>query len=157
MSADLYAVGTALADRFDSVTGPTGVQGGTVIRGSSVGIHNVPVTPYIVVELPEGEVTTGLAITPVRSNHAFHVYFLWEKSSADVPRDTAVMLKWLGPLLQALHGGFRLGLPSQNGWGVLKAWITSYEPGQYEIGGQPYHSWHFTVTVNIEDNTAASQ
>jgi hypothetical protein len=157
VSADLYAVGTALGGKFAAVTGPAGVQGGTVIRGDSVGLQSVPVTPYIAVELPEGEVTTALAITPVRSNHDFHVYFLWQKAAADVPRDTKVMLQWLGPLLNALHAGFRLGLGSESGWHVLKAWITSYEPGQYEVGGQPYHSWHFTVTVNIEDNTGASQ
>ena len=157
MSADLYAVGTAIADKFGDVTGPSGVQGGTLIRGASVGIHSVPVTPYIVVELPEGEIETALAVTPRRSSHDVHVYFLYEKSSGDVPRDTAVMLKWLGPLLTALDIGSRLGLSSASGYSVLKSGITSYEPGQYEVGGQPYHSWHFVVRVSIEEYNTVTQ
>lgn len=151
MSADLYAVGTALAGKFDDVTGPSGVQGGTVIRGSSVGLQSVPVTPYIAVELPSGEVTVEEQANR-RSTHDFPVYFLYQKSSADVPRDTAVMLKWLGPLLDALETGNALGLGSESGWNVLKSRILSWEPGQYEVGGQPYHSWHFTVRVWTWDN-----
>lgn len=155
MSADLYAVGTALADRFDSVTGPSGVQGGTAIRGSSVGVQAVPVTPYIAVELPSGEVTTEEQSNR-RATHDFDVYFLYEKSSGDVPRDTAVMLKWLGPLLDALETGNQLGLGSESGWNVLKSRTLSWEPGQYEVGGQPYHSWHFVVRVWTWDNLAVT-
>jgi hypothetical protein len=132
-------------------------MGGTVIRGNEVGVQSVNVTPYVVVELPEGEIDTALAITPRRSSHDYNVFFLFQKSSSDVPRDTAVMLKWLGPLLTAVDAGNRLGLGSANGFSVLKVGITSYEPGQYEVGGQPYHSWHFTVTVSIEEYNSVTQ
>lgn len=148
MSADLYAAGTALASKFAAVTGPSGTMGGTAIREYSVGVQAVKVTPSIVVELPEGAPTSALGENPRREAHDFHVYFLFQKASGDVPRDTAVMLKWLGPLLTAVDSGSALGLSDDSGgWQVLKSQIISYEPGQYEVGGQPYHSWHFVVRV----------
>lgn len=147
---DLYAAGTALGGKFAAVTGPTGVQGGTAIRGSSVGVQGVPITPYIVVELPSGEVQEE---TPGdrRITHDFDVYFLYQKASGDVPRDTAVMLKWIGPLLNALQTGNTLGIGAQVGWTLLKTRTLTYEPGQYEVGGQPYHTWHFVVRVWTSD------
>lgn len=157
MSADLYAVGTAIAGKFEAVTAPSGTMGGTAIKASSVGVQSVTSTPWVVVELPEGEIETALAVTPRRSSHDFNVYFLFTKASGDVPRDTAVMLKWLGPLLTAVDAGSRLGLGSASGYSVLKSGITSYEPGQYEVGGQPYHSWHFTVRVSIEEYNTVTQ
>lgn len=157
MSADLYAVGTAIATLFEAVNAPASTMGGTVIKDASVGVQSVPSTPYVVVELPEGEITTALAITPRRSEHDYNVFFLFTKASGDVPRDTAVMLKWLGPLLTAVDAGNRLGLASGSGFSVLKSGITSYEPGQYEVGGQPYHSWHFTVRVNVEEYNSVTQ
>ena len=147
---DLHAVGTALAGKFDDVTGPTGVTGGTAIRGSSVGIQSIPVTPYIIVEMPEGEVQSEDS-GDRRITHDFHVYFMYQKASGDVPRDTAVMLKWLGPLLGALETDNTLGIGSQSGWSLLKSRILSYEPGNYEVGGQPYHSWHFIVRIWTQD------
>lgn len=155
MSLDMYAVGTALAGTFDDVTGPSGVQGGTVIRGASVGLQSVPITPYIAVELPDASVESEMQADR-RIAHDFHVYFLFQKSGADVPRDTAVLLKWLGPLLDALEAANALGLGSQSGWNVLKTRIVSYEPGQYEVGGQAYHSWHFTVRVWTWDNLSVT-
>lgn len=155
MSVDLYAIGTALAGQMDNVIGPTGVQGGTVIRGSSVGVQSVPVVPYLVVELPSGEVATE-AQSDRRMTHDFPVYFLWDKAAGDVPRNTAVMLKWIGPLLDALESGNTLGLGSESGWNVLKSRILSYEPGNYDVGGQPYHAWQLTVRVWTWDNLAVT-
>ncbi len=148
---DLYAVGTALADKFGDVTAPSGTMGGTVIRQSTVGVQAVSVSPAIVVELPEGEVQTEEQSSR-RITHDFHVYFLFGKASGDVPRDTAAMLKWLGPLLGALEAGNQLGLGSQDGWNVLKSRILSWQPGGYEVGGDTYHSWHFIVRVWTWDN-----
>jgi hypothetical protein len=157
VSADLYAVGTAIAAKFEAVTAPASTMGGTAIKAATVGVQSVTSTPYVVVELPEGQVETALAIAPRRSSHDYNVYFLFTKASGDVPRDTAVMLKWLGPLLTAVDAGNRLGLGSASGYSVLKSGITNYEPGQYEVGGQPYHSWHFTVTVNVEEYNSVTQ
>lgn len=151
MSLDLYAVGTALAGKFDDVTAPSGTMGGTVVRGSSVGVQTVPATPYVVVELPEGEVESEMQADR-RITHDFHVYFLYGKASGDVPRDTAAMLKWLGPLLDALETGNALGLGSQSGWNVVKSRTVSYEPGGYDVAGQPYHAWHFIARVWTWDN-----
>jgi hypothetical protein len=155
VTLDLHAIGTALADAFDDVTAPTGTMGGTVIKGSSVGVQTVASTPYIIVELPEGEVTSEMQADR-RIEHDFPVYFLFGKSSGDVPRDTAVMLKWLGPLLGALEAANTLGIGSQSGWSVLKSRILSWTPGQYEVGGQPYHAWHFTVRVWTADNLSVT-
>lgn len=151
MSLDLYAAGTAVAAKFDAVTAPAGTMGGTAIGQATVGVQGVLNLPAIVVELPEGEVTTE-APGDRRSTHNFHVYFLFGKASGDVPRDTAAMLKWIGPLLDALETGNQLGLGSQSGWNVLKSRTLSWEPGQYEVGGQPYHSWHLIVRVWTWDN-----
>ena len=155
MSADLHAVGTAIAGKFESVTAPAGTMGGTAIKASSVGVQNVTSTPWVVVELPSGEVTTE-AQADRRSTHDFEVFFLFTKASGDVPRDTAVMLKWLGPLLDALETGNTLGLGSESGWNVLKTRTLSWEPGQYAVGGQPYHSWKFTVRVWTWDNLSVT-
>lgn len=150
MSQDLQAVGTGLGSAFAAVTAPAGTMGGTVIRGSTVGLQNVPATPYIAVELPSGDVTTEDP-GQRRMTHDFEVYFLFQKSSADVPRDTKVMLQWLGPLLNALQSNNALDLEDETGWHVLKTRTTTYEPGQYDVSGQPYHSWHLTVRVWTED------
>lgn len=155
MSLDLYAVGTAIAGKFDDVAAPSGTQGGTAIRGASVGVNSAPVTPYIVVELPEGEVGFE-AQYDRRATHDFSVFFLYSKASGDVPRDSAVMLKWIGPLLDALESGNTLGLGSESGWNVKKTRVLSYEPGNYDVGGQPYHSWRIVVRVWTWDDLAVS-
>jgi len=156
MSADLYAAGTALGGKFAATTAPAGTMGGTAIKGSSVGLQSVPVTPYIAVELPSGEPVSALGENPRRSTHDFEVYFLFQKASGDVVRDTAVMLQWLGPLLTCIDAGNALGLDGESGWQVLKSQITGYEPGQYEVGGQAYHSWHFTVRVWVSESVTIS-
>lgn len=150
MSQDLQAVGDALGSAFAAVTAPAGTMGGTVIRGSTVGLQGVPVTPYIAVELPSGEVTTEDP-GQRRMTHDFEVYFLFQKSSGDVPRDTKVLLQWLGPLLNALQSNNALDLEAETGWNVVKSRIINYEPGQYDVGGQPYHAWHLTVRVWTTD------
>jgi hypothetical protein len=147
---DLYAAGTALGGKFAAVTAPSGTMGGTAIRGSSVGINNVPATPYIVVELPSGEVQAEEQGRR-RITHDFEVYFLFQKSSGDIPRDSAVMLKWLGPLLGALESGNQLGIGSQTGWELLKSRIVQWDAGQYQVGGDLYHAWHFIVRVWTTD------
>lgn len=153
---DLYAVGTALGGSFAAVTAPAGTMGGTAIKGSSVGVQGVPLTPYIAVELPSGAPVSSLGENPRRTTHDFEVYFLFQKASGDVVRDTAVMLQWLGPLLVCLDAENALGLDAESGWQVLKSQITAYEPGQYAVGGQDYHSWHFTVRVWTSETVTIS-
>lgn len=155
MSLDMHAVGTALADKFGNVTAPTGTMGGTAIRSESVGVHGIPLTPAIVVELPEGEVESEMP-GDRRIHHDFHVYFLFQKASGDVPRDTAVMLQWLGPLLDALESGNTLSLGSEDGWNVLKTRTVSWEPGNYSVEGDEYHAWHLITRVWTWDNLTVS-
>lgn len=158
MSSDLHAAGTALAEKFAAVTAPTGTMGGTAIKAHSVGVQTVAVTPCIIVELPSGQPVSALGENPRRTTHDFEVFFLFGKASGDVPRDTAVMLKWLGPLLSAVDSGNALGLEdNSNGWQVLKSQVTDYEPGQYSVGGQPYHSWKIIVRVWTSESVTLTQ
>lgn len=147
---DLEAVGTALASTFAAVNAPSGTLGGTAIKHHSVGVQNLIGLPAIVVELPSGEVESETQ-GDRRITHDFGVYFLFGKASGDIPRDTRAMLRWLGPLLGALATNNRLGLGAQSGWNVLKTRIVSFEPGQYDVGGQPYHAWHLIVRVWTSD------
>jgi hypothetical protein len=148
MSLDLYAVGTALAAQVATVTAPADVSmGGTVIRGSTVEAPNsIPNTPYVVVVLPSGEVTAGggerVAV------HNFPVYFLYQRSAGDLPRETKTMLQWLGPLLDATISATSIGLAAQ---GVKSALLESYEPVIYEYAGTEYHAWRFVYAVRTRD------
>lgn len=144
MSLDVYAVGTALAATFGTVTAPANTMGGTVIRGYSLELNAVPVTPYVVVELPKGEITFDPSRLLVE--HDFPVYFLFQKASADLPRDMAAMLQWLGPLLSATYGKMKLGLTD-----VRKSYVTAYGFGTYKYEGDEYHAWHLTAKVWTED------
>lgn len=148
-------MGTALSAKFATVTAPAGTMGGTAIKYHNVGINNVPATPAIVVELPSGEVENE-AQSDRSIAHDFPVYFVFGQAAGDVPRASAVMLVWLGPLLDALESGNALGLGSQSGWNVKKSRIVSWEAGMYDVGGQPYHAWHLTVRVWTWDNLAVS-
>lgn len=158
MSLDLFEVADALRAEFADVTAPDGTRGGTAIRGSSVGVASVNATPYILVEAPNGTVNTAMDVFPRRMDHEFQVYFLFDAHTPDVPRNTKVMLEWLGPLLATLDADNLLGL----GFGVNQDWqvkstqITSYEPTPIEVGGTPYYAWHFIVQVSTQEHTRAT-
>lgn len=147
MSLDMYAIGTAVAGKFASVTAPTGTMGGTAIRGATVETpNNIPATPYVVVELPSGEVTQQASRRD--GVHTFTTYFLFQKASGDLARDKKAMLKWLVPLLNAFNTGSKLGITE-----VMKTLITGYDydTGGYQYAGDVYHGWQFTVTVWTQD------
>jgi hypothetical protein len=145
MSLDMYAVGTALATQYGTVTAPASM-GGTVIRGSTIETpNNVQVFPYIVIELPSGELPVGGGQR--RAVHEFPVYFLFSRASGDTPRNKKALLQWLGPLLDATFTATKLGLSSV----VMKALPNSYEPVIYEYGDIGYHAWRFVVGVWTED------
>lgn len=150
MSLDMHAIAEGLREEFIAVTAPTGTRGGTAIRGSSVGVETVNVTPYILVEAPNGTIDTAIGMDPRRTTHEFQVYFLFNAHQPDVPRNTAVMLQWLGPLLDALHANNALDIEygEEADWHVLKSWILSYEPTSIEVAGTPYYAWHFPVAVH---------
>lgn len=147
MSLDMYAVGTALAGRFLTVTAPADTMGGTTIRGATIEVpNNIPVTPYVIVELPSAELTVENQ-GQRRFDHTFEVFFLFQKASGDLPRDKRAMLRWLGPLLDALHGAYKLGLAGV----VMKSRLESFEPVVATYAGDEYHAWHLTIHVWTED------
>lgn len=146
MALDMYAVGTALAGQFATVTAPAGTMGGTAIRSATVeSPNNLVVYPAIHVELPSGEVITDSA--QQRATHEFPVYFLFAPVSGDQPRDKKAMLQWLGPLLNATHSAVKLGASAQ---GVMKALVLEYEPVIYDYGGTNYWAWRLPTAVWTE-------
>ena len=146
----MHAVAEGLRVEFAAVEAPADTRGGTAIRGSSVGTAQVNATPYILVESPNGTIETAIGMDPRRTTHEFQVYFLFQHQQPDVPRNTQVMLQWLGPLLDALHANNALDIEygEEADWHVLKTWILSYEPTGIEIAGTPYYAWHFPVAVH---------
>lgn len=147
MSLDMYGLGTALAGQFVTVTAPAGTMGGTVIRGATIEVpNNIPATPYVIVELPSGELQYENQ-GDRRFDHVFDVFFLFQMASGDRPRDKKTMLLWLGPLLDALHGNYKLGL----GGVVMKSRTTAFEPVVASYAGDEYHAWHLTTYVSTED------
>jgi hypothetical protein len=142
MSVDYYAIGTALATRMGSATAPSGTQGGTAIRQSTViAPNNLTASPAVIIELPSGEI--GVPMGQVqKSEHDFDAYFLLDWSSAGDERVRKSLLQWLGPLIDSTYSAVQLGLTV-----IEKAVVTKYEYGQYEYGGQFYPAWHLTVHV----------
>lgn len=158
MSLDLYEVATELKDAFAAVEAPAGTRGGIAIRGSSVGVETVNVTPYILVEAPNGEVKTAMDEFPRRMDHEFQVWFLFSAQVPDVPRNTAVMLQWLGPLLDAVDAENTLGIGfgEHEDWQVKSTQILGYEPSPLEVAGTSYYAWHFRVQVTTQQHTRAT-
>lgn len=147
---DMYAIGSALAEQVATVTAAQGAAvGGTVIRGGTVEQPNsIPVTPYVVVSLPSGDIIEGGKGSERSIDHNFPVYFLYQRSGGDLPRETKTMLQWLGPLLDATHSATKLGLGDA---GVKSALFESYEPVVYEYAGVEYHAWRFVCNVKTRD------
>lgn len=148
MTLNMYAIGTALATQVATVTASQGAAvGGTVIRGGVVEQPNsIPVTPYVVVTLPSGDLTAGGGERV--GVHNFPVYFLYQRSAGDLARETKTMLQWLGPLLDATISATSLGLSAS---GVKSALLDSYEPVIYEYAGTEYHAWKFTYAVRTRE------
>jgi hypothetical protein len=142
----MLAVADALASAYDGLTSGTAVTGGTAIRGSTARTPNaIPATPYVIVELPEGEVTVE-QMGERRVTWDFDVYFLHAKASGDLPRDKAAMLVWLGVLLDALHADMDLSVDA-----VLKSRLVSVAPEVVEYAGGQFHAWHIVDRVWTED------
>ena len=140
----MLAVADGVAARFATV--PTPADETVALVGATARTpNNVPGTPYVVVELPEG---TDITVASGRRDavHDFDVYFLLDRASGDIPRDKVRLLRWLPGLLDAMYGAMKLALTT-----VKKSYVTSYEYGTYNYGGNEYHSWHLVVRVWTED------
>lgn len=146
MSVDMLAVADGLAARYVGLTSGTAITGGTVIRGATARTpNNIPATPYVVVELPETELTV-LQQGNRRMEHTFDVYFLLSKASGDIPRDKVALLVWEDILIRATYGDLNLSVT-----GVLKSWATTASPEVVTYAGDEYHAWHLSVHVWTED------
>lgn len=142
----MLAAADGLAARYANLTSGTAITGGTAIRGATARTpNNIPATPYVIVELPEGEVTVEEQ-GDRRIQWDFDVYFLHQKASGDLPRDKVAMLVWLGKLLDALHGDMDLSVAS-----VLKSRTITITPEVVEYAGDQYHAWHLIDRVWTSD------
>ena len=152
-AVDVYAIGTALAGKYGAVTiSDSTVVGGTAIRGATfLTPNNLPVTPYVIVELPSGRQRVPEANGQQNDIHTFDVYFLLGKASGDLARDKKALAKWIGPLREALFSGNQLGVT-----GVLKARPESWEFAVYDYAGDEYHAWHLIVEVWTESSSSIS-
>lgn len=152
MSLDLLAIADALAARYApaNVTPPTNAATSTAypnIRAATARVpNNIPATPYVIVELPSGELTIE-SRTSRHGEHVFDVWFLYSKATGDLPRDKAAMLAWISVLLDQTYGQHKLGLAPI----VDKANVDSYEPDVATYGGDSYHAWHLVVRVWTTD------
>jgi hypothetical protein len=149
VTLDIFAVGTAIADKYATVTiSDATVVGGTAIRESTfLPPNNLAVTPAVIVDLPSGQERVPESTYDQQDEWEFDVYFLLDKASGDIPRVTKAAAKWIMPLRNALHSGNQLGIT-----GVLKARPVSWKFEQYEYGGEEYDAWHLVVRVWTEDN-----
>ena len=140
----MLAIADAVATRFDTVATPADET--VALVGSTARTpNNIPGTPYVVVELPEG---SDITVAAGRRDgvHDFDVYFLLDRASGDIPRDKVRLLRWLPGLLDAMYGAMKLALAT-----VKKSYVVEYEYGTYNYGGTEYHSWHLVVRVWTED------
>lgn len=147
MTLDMLGVADALALRFDpaNVTPPTnpvtGVAYPNIRESTARPGNNVPATPYVIVDAPD-----GAFIYEPGQRHGewtFDVWFLFAKKSGDQERDRVAMLSWLGVLIDQLHGARYLGFAPT----IKKALTESAAYGSFEYAGGVYHAWHLTVRV----------
>ena len=140
----MLAVADAVATRFGTVATPTD-ETVALVGATARTPNNLPGTPFVVVELPEGSEIT-VASSRRDAIHDFDVYFLLDRASGDIPRDKVRLLRWLPGLLDATYGAMKLALAT-----VKKSYVLEYEYGTYNYGGVEYHSWHLVVRVWTED------
>lgn len=147
----MLAVADNLAGKYGSLTSGTAITGGTAIRGATARTpNNIPATPYVIVELPEGEVTVEEQ-GDRRIQWDFDVFFLHQKASGDLPRDKVAMLVWLGKLLDALHSDMDLSATN-----VVKSRLVTVSPEVVEYAGDQYHAWHIVDRVWTADVVSLS-
>lgn len=143
---DAYAIGDALAAKYRSgtLTPPTGYA--AVRVASAAPPNKVPLSPWVMVTLPNGDVVIDSSQTATLE---YHVHFLYAKHSTDTARDITAMLKWLGVLLAATFTDVTLGLGSSDH--VKSALPKGFEEEVFTEGGQEWYGWDITVEVILRD------
>jgi len=92
-----------------------------------------------------GEVTFPPGV--MLGEHEFKVTFYYSKSEADIPREYASLLDWVGILLAQLAGQTKLGVV-----GVKKAIPMHWEIGMARYADIMYEAITITVHVWTEDS-----
>jgi len=143
---DALVIGEALAAKYASgtLTPPTGYP---AVRVSTAKLpNNIPVTPWVLVVLPDGEVQIDSS-QQVTLN--YHVIFHYGKSSGDTARDMSGMMSWIGLLLAATFSGTTLGVSATQF--VKSALPSTFRLTVETYGGDEYYGWDITVTVILRD------
>lgn len=137
---DFLAIADALALRFAAanVTPPTGQP--PIRKSTARPENNAPPDPFVFVLLEDGTLTVG----PVREGeHHFLVRFHHSPKAGDTSEAHAVLLTWLGVLLDQLNPAMLLGLAGT----VTKAQTTGYALRVFTYGGTEYWGIEIPVTV----------
>jgi len=144
---NLLTIADALAARYAPglVTPPAGRK--NITAATARPPNAIPNTPFVVAWADSGEVTfpPGLML----GEHEFKVTFYYSKSEADIPREYASLLDWVGILLAQLAGQTKLGVV-----GVKKAIPMHWEIGMARYADIMYEAITITVHVWTEDNVA---
>jgi hypothetical protein len=142
---NLLTIADALAARFAPglVTPPAGRK--NITAATARPPNAIPNTPYVVAWADSGEVTFPPG--QMQGEHEFKVTFYYSKSEADIPREYAALLDWVGVLLARLAGQTQLGVT-----GVKKAIPMRWEIGTAIYAGVTYEAIIITVHVWTEDN-----
>ena len=142
---NLLTIADALAARYAPglVTPPAGRK--NITAATARPPNAIPNTPFVVAWADSGEVTfpPGLML----GEHEFKVTFYYSKSEADIPREYASLLDWVGILLAQLAGQTKLGVV-----GVKKAIPMHWEIGMARYADIMYEAITITVHVWTEDS-----
>lgn len=152
---DAYTIADALAARYRSgtLTPPTGTGAHyNAVRASTAALPNaIPSSPWVLVKIPQGEIVYGSGVKSATLQA--HVYFHLAKHTGDTPRDMTAMLKWLGVLLTATEGQYRLGIGSTQY--VKSALVTNFEEAVFTYAGEEFYGWDITVEIILRDEPAS--
>jgi hypothetical protein len=137
---NLLTIADALAARYAPglVTPPTSRK--NITAATARPPNNLPNTPFVIAWADNGDVT--FLPGQMEGEHEFKVAFYYSKSEADIPREYAALLDWVGVLLARLNGQMQLGIV-----GVKKAIPMKWEIGTLVYAGVTYEA--ITLTVHV--------
>jgi hypothetical protein len=140
-------IADALAARYapGTLSPPSGYP---AMRVSTARLPNtIPTSPWVLVLPPNGEHIYGSGV--VERTLTFRVQFHYAKHTGDVGRDVTGMLAWLGPLLAATDGQYRLGVGDTQH--VKSALAAEHRWAVFTYGGDEFYGWEIDVIVMIRD------
>lgn len=142
---DLNGIATNLAASYANLTPPTGEP--AIRQATADPPEVVPVTPFVLVTVAQGEDATFSYGAQFRSGTVpLHVDFLLDKAS-DLARTERRLRAWLPVLLDATLTGIHLGLPDL----VATSWTDRFSFGDTEYAGQSWAAIRLVVIVRTTD------